>query len=470
MDYYEVLGVAPTASPAEIKKAYYRLAIKWHPDKAAFNDRGPDCDSASSAGMQDPAEMFKRVSEAYQVLSDPQRRAVYDRYDRTAGGSSNAAGNGMPSSSSSSGQFMDAEEFFMQQFGGDRFVDIIGEISMARDVGQLLKHAASAQQPPSHPAAAHGAPAPSVFDAEALRARVRVRSDRVRRLADKLAAKLHVYVTACREIDSSTSTTTSSSSSSSSNPESAAAGADHSRAAENFRADIEREVDDLQRESFGVELLQSVGLTYSLKAAQALARMDEESGDSMVKRWLGSGNLWAGFIREKVHIVAETVRTLKTAVDLQTSFAKIQELDNSATAPVSPGDQASTPETVMSPSKLSGSPPTSPQQTASTAATTTKSNSPPQPVLSEAERRKARADLERQTGEIGLQALWLGSKLEIESVLRDVCDYVVYGPPAGTTGATGPGAPDSAADRRLVIEALAIVGDAYMKAKRSDDA
>src|SRR6185436_12051059 len=64
-DYYETLGVERTASDADIKKAYRRLAQRWHPD---IN--------------QDPAAAgrFKEINEAYQVLSDPERRQRYDLF------------------------------------------------------------------------------------------------------------------------------------------------------------------------------------------------------------------------------------------------------------------------------------------------------------------------------------------------------------------------------------------------------
>lgn len=68
-DYYEILGVEKNASDNDIKKAYRKLAMKWHPDKNP-NDK------------QHATEQFKKISEAYEVLADPEKRRRYD----TSGG------------------------------------------------------------------------------------------------------------------------------------------------------------------------------------------------------------------------------------------------------------------------------------------------------------------------------------------------------------------------------------------------
>ncbi|MBI3143100.1 MAG: molecular chaperone DnaJ [Bacteroidetes bacterium] len=109
-DYYEVLGVARGASKDDIKRAYRKMAIKYHPDK------NPDDKNAE--------EMFKEAAEAYDVLSDDDKRARYDRYGHQAVGSGAGFGGGgmsMDDIFSHFGDvFGDAGNPFESFFGGGR--------------------------------------------------------------------------------------------------------------------------------------------------------------------------------------------------------------------------------------------------------------------------------------------------------------------------------------------------------------
>ena len=85
-DYYEILGVSKSASDDEIKKAYRKLAVKYHPDK--------------NPGDKEAEEKFKEAAEAYDILSNPDKKARYDLFGHSGmaggfGGGSGAASQGI---------------------------------------------------------------------------------------------------------------------------------------------------------------------------------------------------------------------------------------------------------------------------------------------------------------------------------------------------------------------------------------
>jgi molecular chaperone DnaJ len=103
MDYYEILGVDRTASDSELKAAYRKLAMQYHPDR---NPNNPEAE-----------EKFKACSQAYQVLSDPDKRSAYDRFGHAGVGNGFPGGGGFPGGSP-----------FGQGDLNDIFGDLFGEM------------------------------------------------------------------------------------------------------------------------------------------------------------------------------------------------------------------------------------------------------------------------------------------------------------------------------------------------------
>ncbi|KAJ6104016.1 hypothetical protein N7523_010336 [Penicillium sp. IBT 18751x] len=424
--YYDALGVAPTATELEIKKAYRKLAITTHPDK--------------NPGDETAHERFQAIGEAYQVLSNEDLRKRYDKFGKEE--------------SVPGGGFEDPSEFFSMIFGGEAFVDLIGEISLMKDLTATMDitmeqmeeeelaasaeeklniheeevKAASAEHAHTEGAAADlgkaqaqastaasgqssGASTPrrymgqqALMDKSEEEARMeaaglsqeekelrkkekkkglskeqqerlnafeeerrKAREERVNTLANKLVDRLSVWT----ETDK---------------------GKDVTHA---FEEKIRLEVENLKMESFGLEILHAVGATYTQKGTSFLKS----------QKFLGISGFFSR-LKDKGTLAKETWTTISTAIDAQMTMEEMAKLEER-------GGEDWTDE--------------------------------------------KKAEYEKKvTGKI-LAAAWRGSKFEIQSVLREVCDQVL-------------------GDKRIRLEkrverahALVIAGNIYAKAARDPE-
>ncbi|KAI9464438.1 DnaJ-domain-containing protein [Lactarius psammicola] len=127
-EYYDLLGVPVDVNDTDLKKAYRKAAMRYHPDK----NPSPDAE-----------EKFKEMSEAYRVLSDSNLRAVYDK-------------NGKKMVSKEGGSDVgDPMSFFANVFGGERFMDYIGEISLMKDMTNVANTMLSEEEKAEAEAAAN---------------------------------------------------------------------------------------------------------------------------------------------------------------------------------------------------------------------------------------------------------------------------------------------------------------------------
>lgn len=122
-DYYNVLGLSKGASDEQIKKSYRKLAMKYHPDQA--KRKGLD-----EKQVKEYEEKFKEIGEAYAILSDPEKRAAYDRFGHAAFQGGGAGPGGFGGVKFDFGGF-DAFDIFSQFFGGG-FGDIFGRSGSSR--------------------------------------------------------------------------------------------------------------------------------------------------------------------------------------------------------------------------------------------------------------------------------------------------------------------------------------------------
>lgn len=365
--YYDTLNVKPDATELEIKKAYRKLAVVHHPDK------NPDDPNAH--------ERFQEIGEAYQVLSDPSLRQRYDQYGKD---------QAVPEAG-----FEDAAEYFQMIFGGEAFADLIGEISLIKDLQKTMEMSMKEQEGEEAvdgetatatdaatgeakseykgPAAAPGTqtitngdngdnnvdstdvsgtntPGKELSEEEKKKKkkelskkqqaemeaydeeRRKAREERVQTLSKKLIEKLSVWT----ETDKNKEVT------------------------QAFQEKIRLEAENLKMESFGIELLHAIGSTYYHKGSTFLKS----------QKFLGVGGFFSK-VKEKGTVVKDTWNTISSALDAQSSMQEMARAEEKG------GDDWTD---------------------------------------------ERRAEMERTLLGKVLTAAWNGSKFEVQSVLREVCD------------------------------------------------
>ncbi|XP_051870716.1 dnaJ homolog subfamily B member 2 isoform X2 [Pristis pectinata] len=126
VDYYNILGISRNSSQEDIKKAYRKLALRWHPDKNPDNKEFAE-------------QKFKEIAEAYEVLSDRNKREVYDKYGKDgltgAGGRGPSMGTEFPDFIFS---FRSPDEVFREFFGGrDPFAELFDDFGPFSELGGI---------------------------------------------------------------------------------------------------------------------------------------------------------------------------------------------------------------------------------------------------------------------------------------------------------------------------------------------
>ncbi|KAJ1020103.1 hypothetical protein NDA16_004383 [Ustilago loliicola] len=362
MTYYDILGVPASATIEEIKKAYRKLAIKLHPDKNPNHPEGE--------------EKFKALATAYTVLSDQELRHKYNEFGASTPGLTPEDG------------FVDPEEVFGSLFGGERFADIIGTISIGKDMKDALQQdsddlerqangdavaesgdGSSSSKPTLTP---EQKAAKEEKERKQAAEREKQRQGRVAKLVEKLIRKLSIYTESVRNANDPVL---------------------EKEVEKSFREITRLEAEELKHVSYGVELLNAVGFIYSAKSKHYLASTG----------FLGSFGGVFHSAASSIHVVRETVSTVRAALELKNVFEELAKAEESGIT---------------------------------------------------VERKR---ELEEQAAEKGMRALFKGAKLEVESVIREVSEAVLYDNQIGKE------------TQRLRAQALGIVGEIYMSIKKDKD-
>lgn len=435
--YYDLLGITPEATSLDIKKAYRKAAIKLHPDK---NPNDPEA-----------AARFQEVGEAYQVLSDETLRSKYDKYGKI---------ESIPSEG-----FEDPAEFFSMIFGGEAFKDWIGELSLLQELSKSAELSGQGddnenkdksndnnnnnnnndinnletQNNPNHKATPHSphgneqsnptstgklllqdSEGETTSELEKQKLQEQARKEELEKfeeecrikkieMRNELTTKLINKLSLFTETDMK------------------------SDVAESFKVKLKYEAESLKMESFGLEILHTIGSIYKMKLKIFLKN----------QTFLGFGGLWWS-VKEKSGVVRDTFKTITSALDAQATmqeYAKMQEdnkfheekeadedakeeADAKAEAIKKERDVVELEQKIEEMKLQLEAKDETPE--IDNNGNPIKPDSKQQVKIPEKHTAEEIADMEKYLMGKVLAAAWSGSKFEIQSTIRGVCDNLLY--------------------------------------------
>lgn len=289
--YYDILGVSPLANDVELKKAYRKQAIKLHPDK---NGNDPKA-----------AEKFQELGEAYGILQNSESRALYDEL-----GVEGMKDNKVASAAAD----IDPAEFFTMIFGGGSFKYWIGDLTMLQEISKKAEvlegdddettdvptttdvavHDQNGQVPPQHPE----------LTSEAIEAKKKqkISAEKRERFAKLDEEARQAKLLRVEELSSNLLSKIESYQSVASNREALA----------QFVQKLQKELEDLKIESFGIQLLQLIGKVYQQQASAAIQSA----------RTFGVSKIFSS-VKSTTRTVKNGYSIIKTSVDAQ---AAVEEM------------------------------------------------------------------------------------------------------------------------------------------------
>lgn len=318
-EYYDVLEVSVDATPDEIKKAYRKMAVKTHPDK--------------NPGDEQAKAKFQAVSQAYQVLSDPQLRTIYDE-------------KGKEMAVPQEGFVDDPQELMAMIFGGESFQPWIGEISLIKDMmnmsqimeeheaeqaqaeaaesgvntpsQNLLSHESEADKPTIGTHVSTPELSPKELIAKKKAAEKKKRKEELQKLEkEQQEARVKRVDDLTKNLERKLDAVTQQWSQQYLNGGKRTPADDLLLDA--FRKQMQAEADSLKMESFGLELLHTIGQVYYTRANICIKSQ---------KTWFGVG----GFLhsaKEKGTILKDGWNTLSTAMNAANTIKGMAEVEES---------------------------------------------------------------------------------------------------------------------------------------------